>query len=163
MLITKRQVLSPNGVVITTKVSNSFKIKTFSAIERQVEYWLGYHNPAIKTMGKGLLLIFSFMTVIRCDMVLTLELLKSKQAEYLVAMPAVKLASYIIVTSILYLVLKYLVTLIRDSVKAALVALYTISLKHQWLPYRNEASLKEKWLSSSDVSYYPKRKYHRIR
>lgn len=147
------------------KISNTFKIKPFHAIERQVDICLSHLQSDIvgfKVIIKILLAVLAFSITMMIDLYATTWLIKSHQGQ-MVIVPTIifKVASYIIVINVIYQLLKDLFKLTISGIRFLWINSYDFLHRHDWIGYQTEKEMAERFLTSEDISYQPNRKYHR--
>ena len=103
-LVRRRSVSHPrSGTVI--RGSNTFKIKPFNATERRIENKLLFKQSnisGIRTIMKILIGYLAFILTLYFDGITTTWLLTGSNGQAILFSPVVKLASYIIVATMIY-------------------------------------------------------------
>lgn len=159
MLLMRRRITLPNGKK-AMRSSNTVKIIPFSGIERQVDALLTPKEPMIKDLLKGFIAFFAFGLTVRLDVTMITQLLQNDAHQVIIFSPTIKLASYVVVSHVLYRLLLELLKIVKDLVRGAILMGYDFALKRQWIPYHVAVTCKERFVTAQDVTYQPKRKYH---
>lgn len=163
MLVRRQMISHPkSGTVI--RGSNTFKIKPFNATKRRVENKLFLKQsdiPGIRTTMKLLLGCFVFTLTLYFDGMTTTWLLKGSNGQIILFSPVVKLASYIIVATMMYRLLLDLLREILDIVGDLWCLIYDSCYQKGLISVQRHKELVEQVLTLKDFQYQPNRKYHR--
>jgi len=162
-LVRRRLVSHPrSGTVI--RGSNTFKIKPFNATERRVETKLFLKEsdiPGIRTTMKILIGCFVFILTLYFDGITTSWLLTGSNGQAILFSPVVKLASYIIVATMMYRLLLDLLKEFLSIVIDLLCLIYDTCYQKGLISVQRHKELVEQVLTYEDFQYQPNRKFHR--
>lgn len=162
-LVRRRVVSHPrNGTVIIG--SNTFKIKPFNATKRRLENKLLFKQsniPGIRTIMKILIGYLAFILTLYFDGITTTWLLKGSNGQVILFSPVVKLASYIIVATMIYRLLLDLLKEFLSIVIDLWCLIYDTCYQKGLISVQRHKELVEQVLTLKDFQYQPNRKFHR--
>lgn len=162
-LVRRRLVSHPrSGRVI--RGSNTFKIKPFNATKRRIENKLLFKQsniPGIRTIMKILIGYLAFILTLYFDGITTTWLLKGSNGQAILFSPVVKLASYIIVATMIYRLLLDLLKEFLSIVTDLWCLIYDTCYQKGLISVQRHKELVEQVLTFKDFQYQPNRKFHR--
>lgn len=164
MKLVRRQMFShpKSGTVI--RGSNTFKIKPFNATKRRVENKLLFKQSnisGIRTIMKILIGYLAFILTLYFDGITTTWLLKGSNGQIILFSPVVKLASYIIVATMIYRLLLDLLKEFLSIVIDLWCLIYDTCYQKGLISVQRHKELVEQVLTFKDFQYQPNRKFHR--
>lgn len=164
MKLVRRQVISHPKCGTVIKGSNTFKIKPFDATKRRVETKLFLKQSdilGIRTIMKILIGYLAFILTLYFDGITTTWLLKGSNGQIILFSPVVKLASYIIVATMIYRLLLDLLKEFLSIVIDLWCLIYDRCYQKGLISVQRHKELVKQVLTLKDFQYQPNRKYHR--